>query len=130
MNYLARIVCIDDEPAIIELVNMIFIPENIQVDSAYNGEDGLALIRRDPPDAVILDIMMPGMDGWEVYRRIRADKTLKNVPVIILTARNSSFEEIIARERAGVDDYVVKPFIPSDLRKSLAKVLGSHYQLR
>ncbi len=123
MNYQARVVCIDDEPGIVELVTMILSSRNIQVEGAFSGVDGLALVRRDPPDAVILDIMMPGMDGWEVYRQIRADSTLKNIPVIILTARNSSFEEVIARSRAGVDDYVTKPFLPNDLRNSLAKVL-------
>jgi CheY-like chemotaxis protein len=68
--------------------------------------------------------MMPEMDGWEVYKQMRADNALKNIPVIILTARNSSFEEIIARERAGVNDYVTKPFVPNDLRNSLARILG------
>jgi CheY-like chemotaxis protein len=81
-------------------------------------------MRKSPPDAVLLDIMMPEMDGWEVYKRMRADETLKNIPVVILTARNSSFEEIIARERAGVNDYVTKPFVPNDLRQSLARILG------
>ena len=80
-------------------------------------------MRRNPPDAVLLDIMMPDMDGWEVYRRMKEDDELKKIPVIIVTARNSSFEEIIARERAGVNDYVTKPFVPSDLRSSLSKVL-------
>jgi CheY-like chemotaxis protein len=124
MDYSARVLCIDDEPGVIELVSLILKSQNILVDGAESGLEGLAAIRQNPPDAILLDIMMPEMDGWEVYRQIRADQKLKNIPVIILTARNSSFEEIIARERAGVNDYVTKPFVPKDLRDSLARVLG------
>ncbi|RME99674.1 MAG: response regulator [Chloroflexi bacterium] len=124
MSYSARILCIDDEPGVVELVSLILKSQNIQVDGAHSGTQGLKAMRANPPDAVLLDVMMPEMDGWEVYKEMRADAALKHIPVIIVTARNSSFEEIIARERAGVSDYVTKPFLPEDLRKSLAKVLG------
>jgi two-component system response regulator VicR len=124
MSYNVQILCIDDEPGVIELIGLILKPQNIQVKGANSGREGLEAMRQNPPDAVLLDIMMPEMDGWEVYRQMKADDILKNIPVIIVTARNSSFEEIIARERAGVNDYVTKPFVPNDLRKSLAKVLG------
>ena len=124
MSYRARILCIDDDPGVVELVSLIFKSQNILVEEANTGRQGLEMMRRNPPDAVLLDIMMPEMDGWEVYKEIRADEKLKAIPVIIVTARNSSFEEIIARERAGVNDYVTKPFVPSDLRASLALVLG------
>ena len=123
MTYTARVLCIDDEPGVVELVSLILKSQNIQVDGANSGTEGLKAMRIDPPDAVLLDVMMPEMDGWEVYKNMRTDENLKNIPVIIVTARNSSFEEIIARERAGVSDYVTKPFLPNDLRKSLAKVL-------
>jgi DNA-binding response OmpR family regulator len=124
MSYRARILCIDDDPGVVELVSLIFKSQNVLVEEANTGRQGLEMMRRNPPDAVLLDIMMPEMDGWEVYKEIRADEKLKAIPVIIVTARNSSFEEIIARERAGVNDYVTKPFVPSDLRASLALVLG------
>ncbi|GAB4445869.1 MAG: hypothetical protein Kow0031_28450 [Anaerolineae bacterium] len=119
-----RVLCIDDEPGVVELVGLILRSQNIHVDGANNGKTGLDMMRENPPDAVLLDVMMPGMDGWEVYKQMRADNQLKDIPVIIVTARNSSFEEIIARERAGVSDYVTKPFLPEDLRKSLSKVLN------
>lgn len=124
MNNLSQIVCIDDEPGIIELVSLVLQSEDIQVVGAKNGSDGLSIMRQNPPDAVLLDIMMPDMDGWEVYKQIRADETLKNLPVIILTARTSSFEEVIARERVGVNDYLTKPFMPDELRNSLARILA------
>lgn len=123
MSQKARVLCIDDEPGVIELVSLILKTQNIQVVGANSGQEGLTLMRSDPPDAVLLDIMMPEMDGWEVYKEMQADDTLKHIPVIIVTARNSSFEEVIARERAGVSDYVTKPFLPNDLRKSLTRVL-------
>jgi two-component system response regulator VicR len=118
-----HVLCIDDEPGVVELVGLILKSENIKVDGANSGKAGLAKMRENPPDVVLLDVMMPEMDGWEVYKQMRADDALKDIPVIIVTARNSAFEEIIARERAGVSDYVTKPFLPDDLRKSLSKVL-------
>jgi DNA-binding response OmpR family regulator len=124
MSYIARVLCIDDEPGVVELMSLILRSKNIQVDGANSGAEGLAAMRQNPPDAVLLDIMMPEMDGWEVYKRMRADEKLKNIPVIIVTARNSSFEEVIARERAGVNDYITKPFVPDEVRDSLNRVLN------
>jgi CheY-like chemotaxis protein len=123
MSHKARILCIDDEPGVVELISLILKPQNFLVEGANSGKEGLKAMRTHPPDAVLLDIMMPEMDGWEVYQEMRHDEALKNIPVIIVTARNSSFEELIARERAGVSDYVTKPFVPNDLRNSLAKVM-------
>jgi CheY-like chemotaxis protein len=126
MSYTARVLCIDDEPGVVELVGLILKSQNIQVEGANSGQEALEIMRHNPPDAVLLDVMMPEMDGWEVYKQMRADEDLKKIPVIIVTARNSSFEEIIARERTGIKDYVTKPFLPNDLRKSLARVLETN----
>ncbi len=123
MNEKTNVLCIDDEPGVVELISLILKPQNYQVRGATSGREGLAAMREEPPDAVLLDIMMPEMDGWEVFQEMQQDSVLKDIPVIIVTARNSSFEEIIARERAGVSDYVTKPFVPNDLRQSLAKVI-------
>jgi two-component system response regulator VicR len=123
MCHQARVLCIDDEPGVVELISLILKSQDVQVEGANSGQEGLEAMRQNPPDAVLLDIMMPEMDGWEVYRQMKTDEALKHIPVIIVTARNSSFEEIIARERAGVDDYITKPFVPNDLRNSLSKVL-------
>lgn len=123
-EYKGRVLCIDDEPGVIELISLILRSQNIQVDGASSGKEGLAMMRENLPDAVLLDIMMPEMDGWEVYKQMRADDNLKKIPVIIVTARNSSFEEVIARERAGVDDYITKPFVPNQVRESLRRVLN------
>jgi len=123
MSSQTRVLCIDDEPGVIELMSLILRSQNITVEGAGSGKAGLDAMRQNPPDAVLLDIMMPEMDGWEVYKHIRADDQLKHIPVIIVTARNSSFEEVIARERAGVNDYITKPFVPNQVRESIKRVL-------
>lgn len=120
----AEILCIDDEVGVVELVELIMSKEGIQVKGASSGSEGLAMMRETPPQAVLLDIMMPDMDGWEVFKQIKADPALENIPIIIVTARDSSFEEIVARERAGVDDYITKPFTPDQIRKCVKKVLS------
>lgn len=121
----ANVLCIDDDAGVVELVELILQREGISVVGASNGEAGLAIMRQSSPQAVLLDIMMPDIDGWEVFKQIKADAALKNIPVIILTARDSTFEEIVARERAGVDDYITKPFTPDQLRKSVKKAIGN-----
>jgi len=118
-----EILCIDDESGVVELVELILQREGIVVRGASSGAEGLALMRERRPQVVLLDIMMPDKDGWEVFKEMKADNALREIPVIILTARDSSFEEIIARERAGVDDYITKPFTPARLRESIKKVL-------
>lgn len=123
MSQSIRVLCVDDEPGVVELVSLILKSQNMEVEGTNSGTAALELMRQSPPDVVLLDIMMPEMDGWEVYKEMRSDEQLRNIPVIIVTARNSSFEEIIARERTGVSDYLTKPFLPNDLRKSLARTL-------
>lgn len=119
-----EILCIDDESGVVELVELILQREGVVVQGASSGAEGLALMRKRRPRLVLLDIMMPDKDGWEVFKEMKADTSLREIPVIILTARDSSFEEIIARERAGVDDYITKPFTPARLRESIKKVLS------
>lgn len=102
-----RILVIDDDPAITSLLKRGLSYEGFQVDIASNGEAGLALGRKFPPDLVILDIMMPGLDGYEVLRRLRAGDS--RLPVIFLTARDATSDQILGLE-SGADDYITKPF--------------------
>ena len=118
------VLCIDDEAGVVELVQLIMNKEHLTVKGASSGDEGLAIMRESLPGVVLLDIMMPDMDGWEVFKQIKADEALKDIPIIIVTARSSSFEEIIARERAGVDDYITKPFTPDQMRQSIKKALS------
>lgn len=121
----ADILYIDDEAGMVELVQLVMQKEEMTVQGASSGSEGLAMMRKSPPQVVLLDIMMPDMDGWEVYRRIRADAALKDIPVIIVTVRTNRLEEIIARLRVGVDGYITKPFSPSQMREAVKKVLST-----
>jgi two-component system response regulator MprA len=102
-----RILVIDDDSAITSVLKRGFAYEGFVVDTASSGIEGLAIARERPPDLVILDIMMPGIDGLEVLRRLRAGRDL--TPVLMLTARDATNDEIQGLE-GGADDYVVKPF--------------------
>ncbi len=102
-----RILVIDDDPAITSLLKRGLSYEGFTVDIAGTGEVGLALARERPPDLVILDIMMPGMNGLEVLRRLRAADN--RLPVLMLTAKDAPADQVQGLE-AGADDYVVKPF--------------------
>jgi DNA-binding response OmpR family regulator len=119
----ADILSIDDEPGMLELIQLVVKKQGLTVQGASSGEQGLSIMRESPPRLVLLDIMMPEMDGWDVYKQMKEDDNLKDIPVIIVTARKSSLEEIIARTRAGVDEYIIKPFSPSRLREVIQKAL-------
>lgn len=102
-----RLLVVDDDQAVVSLLRRGFSYEGFDVQTAHNGEEALALARDQVPDLVILDLMMPGLDGIEVCRRLRtADPEL---PVLMLTARDASEDELRGLE-AGADDYVTKPF--------------------
>lgn len=102
-----RVLVIDDDPAVTSLLKRGLAYEGYAVDTAGSGEEGLALARERYPDAVILDVMMPGLDGLEVLRRLRAADA--RLPVLLLTARDAPADQVRGLE-SGADDYVVKPF--------------------
>ena len=102
-----RVLVVDDEPSICELLSMALRYEGWDVRTAHNGTDAVRASREFRPDAVVLDVMLPDMDGLEVLRRLRADAPL--VPVVFLTAKDA-LEDRIAGLTAGGDDYVTKPF--------------------
>jgi DNA-binding response OmpR family regulator len=120
----ARILCIDDEKEIIDLIRLILNRKGYDVAGAIGGEEGLAKARSWKPDLVLLDLMMPDMDGWEVFHRIRADEALTGIPVIVVTARAQSIDRVLGLHVARVDDYISKPFTPQDLVESVERVLA------
>ena len=81
------------------------------------------MIREDLPDLVLLDLMMPDMDGWEVYQQMKADEKTRHIPVIVVTAKAQSIDKVLGLHIAKVDDYLAKPFSPQDLLSSVEKVL-------
>jgi DNA-binding response OmpR family regulator len=119
----ARVVCIEDEPEMIDLVRLILSRKGFEVIGANNGREGLDAVERLRPDLVLLDLMMPDMDGWEVYQRIKANTALNRIPVIIVTAKAQSIDRMLGLHIAKVDDYITKPFGPTELLNSIERVL-------
>ncbi len=121
-----HILCIEDDADMISLFRLIFERNGFDVSGATGGEDGLRKVREIKPDLVLLDLMMPHMDGWEVYQQMKADNDTKNIPVIVVTAKAQNIDKVLGLHIAKVDDYITKPFSPSELLKSVEKVLAQH----
>lgn len=115
----AQVLVVEDEPNIADLVRMYLEREGYRVRSAGSGEEGLELAKELPPELVILDIALPGIDGIEVCRRLRAAGP---VPIIMLTARDSEIDRVLGLEM-GADDYVTKPFSPRELVARVKAIL-------
>ena len=113
-----RILLVDDDKAIVKVVRGYLEQAGYQVLTAADGETALHLLRRERPDLVVLDVMLPDRDGWEITRLIRADKLLAALPIILLTARVEDADKIVGLE-LGADDYITKPF---NAREVVARV--------
>lgn len=121
-----RVLCIEDHPEMIELIRLILGRQGFEVEGAIGGREGLRIMRDNPPDLVLLDLMMPDIDGWEVYRQIKADEVLKGIPVIAVTAKAQSIDRVLGLHIAGMDDFITKPFGPKELISSVERVLAGH----
>jgi two-component system response regulator VicR len=119
-----RVVCIEDEPEMIDLVRLILGRKGFNVIGANGGIEGLETVRRLRPDLILLDLMMPDMDGWEVYQQVKADPSLRDIPVVVVTAKAQSIDKVLGLHIAKVDDYITKPFGPQELLESVEKILG------
>jgi len=118
------ILCIEDEEEMIDLIRLILTRRGFDVRGANGGKEGLEVVRRDHPDLVLLDLMMPEMDGWEVYQQMKADESTKDIPVIVVTAKAQSIDKVLGLHIAKVDDYIAKPFSPQELLNSVDNVLA------
>ena len=115
-----RVLVVDDEPSIVDALATCLRYEGFEVDEAATGRDALALAQDDPPDLVILDVMLPGLDGLEVTRRLRADGV--NVPILFVTARDTLADKL-AGLTIGGDDYVTKPFALTEVIARVQTIL-------
>lgn len=120
---MARIVIADDDPDIRELVAFKLRHDGHDITAVGDGAAAVAACTSEPPDLVILDVMMPGMSGLDAAREIRADEGLRGLPIIMLTARAQE-SDIEQGFQAGADDYVVKPFSPRELASRVNAVLA------
>jgi len=119
-----KILCVEDEPEMIDLIRLILSRRGFETTGANGGKEGLEIIRRDHPDLVLLDLMMPDIDGWEVYQQMKSDPATKDIPVIVVTAKAQSIDKVLGLQIAKVDDYITKPFSPKELLESVDKVLS------
>jgi len=110
-----KILLVDDDPNIRQLVNLYLEKEGFEVTMAARGDDALKLFKESPPNLMLLDIMLPGMDGWQVCREVRK---ISNIPIIMLTAKDETFDKVLGLE-LGADDYVAKPF---DMKELVARI--------
>jgi two-component system response regulator VicR len=115
----ARVLVVDDEPSIVDLLQYNLRRANYEVLVARDGQEALAKARQDEPDLIILDLMLPHLDGLEVCRALRRER---DVPIIMLTARDSEVDRVVGLE-LGADDYVVKPFSVRELMARVGSVL-------
>jgi phosphate regulon transcriptional regulator PhoB len=117
-----RVVLIEDEKDIVELVRYNFRKEGFEVSAFTSGKEGLEHLRRSPADLVLLDIMLPDLDGFEICKRLRSEDRSKSLPIIFLTAKGEEIDRVLGLE-IGADDYVVKPFSPRELVARVKAVL-------
>ncbi len=118
-----RILCIEDETEMIDLIRIILSRKGFDVQGATSGEEGLKKIYEEKPNLVLLDLMMPDMDGWEVYQQMKASEKSRDIPVIVVTAKAQNIDKVLGLQIAKVDDYISKPFSPEDILQSVERVL-------
>ncbi len=110
-----KIVYIEDDLEMIDLVKMILNRRGYEIIGAHGGQKGLDIIESVNPDLILLDLMMPDIDGWEVYHQIKAKEKSNQIPVIIITAKAQAIDRVLGLQIAKVDDYISKPFRPQEL---------------
>jgi two-component system chemotaxis response regulator CheY len=120
-----RVVIVDDYTTMLRIMrNLLRQLDVTAVEEANNGEDALAILRKDPPDLIISDWNMAPMTGLELLRHVRADAKLRHIPFIMVTAESKT-ENVIAAKQAGVSNYIVKPFNAETLRMKINSVCGA-----
>ena len=117
-----KIVVVEDEPDLVDVVTYNLEREGYLVSAARRGDEGLNLIRSELPDLVLLDLMLPGMDGLSICRQMKSDGALKAIPIIIASAKGEESDVVIGLEM-GADDYLAKPFSPRELLARIKAVL-------
>jgi two-component system OmpR family response regulator len=126
MNTMAKILIVDDDPHIRELIHVILSKEGVSIVEAEDGESALSILETEKVDLIILDIMMPNMDGWTFCQEVRSYYS-ETLPILMLTAKGETAQKVKGFD-LGADDYMVKPFAPAEL-SARVKVLLKRYQI-
>ena len=119
-----KILIVDDEQDIVESLKFVFEGCNYTCYTAFNGEDGLKLAREISPDLIILDVMMPRINGYKISRLLKFDKKYKDIPILMITARSQDEDKLIGEE-TGANEYITKPFDLDEVLKIVQKYLGA-----
>ena len=120
----SSILYIEDDPEMIDLVSLILNRQGFQVIGANGGREGLETVKHTQPDLILLDLMMPDIDGWDVYQQLKTSESTRDIPVIIITAKSQTIDRVLGVQIAKVDDYISKPFRPAELIESIKKILA------
>jgi two-component system alkaline phosphatase synthesis response regulator PhoP len=120
-----KVLVVDDEVNITQILEFSIGAEGFEVIAAQNGEEAIEKARREQPDLIILDIMMPKIDGYEACRILKANPLTRNIPVVLLTAKGRDIDKRLGME-VGATDYIVKPFSPNRLVERINQLLSCH----
>lgn len=120
-----NIVYIEDDQEMIELVAMILSRRGYEVKGMQSGRAGLDYVLAEKPDLVLLDLMIPDIDGWDIFQQIRSRPDTGSIPIIVITAKTQPIDRVLGLKIAKANDYISKPFHPKDLLDSIDRVLGS-----
>ena len=118
-----KILIVDDRSEVVELVKVTLEGEGYQTIDASDGREALEKIRKEKPDLILLDIVMPKMDGFEVLSKLKKDPKIKEIPIIMLTAKGQKLDQEKGKE-LGATGYIIKPFSPSALLKRIEEILA------
>lgn len=124
-----RVMVVDDDPLLTRLVRINLELSDFEVEEVWDGSAAMRILEKNPPDLLILDIMMPRMDGWDILKLIREDPSLFELPIVILTARAQE-EDALKGWEMGADDYITKPFSSLRLSDGVRNVLDSSHEER
>jgi len=117
------VLIVDDDPNIVELLHVNLLAAGYTVATAIDGRDAQEKIRENPPEIIVLDVMMPEMDGWELCKWVRDDPELTPIKIVMLTAKGSEKDRMIGREIFGADEYLTKPFDIDEMKSVVERLL-------
>ena len=120
-----HIIYVEDDPEIVDLVSLILTRHGYNVSGVYNGREGLERIINEKPDLVLLDLMVPELDGWEIFQKLKSHEPTSHIPIIMITAKAQPIDQVIGIHIAKVDGYVCKPFHPQEILDCVEKVLAA-----
>jgi len=119
-----RILVVDDEPSVVQIITYTLGRKGYQVIQAFDGQQALDAIATDPPDLVVLDLMMPNVDGWKVYQTLKTEERYRAIKVVVLSGVGE-FENQLKTLQFGVDEYITKPFKAAEVAEAVAAALSA-----